>query len=59
MAYQLRANIERQYSNFEAAKPLYQKMVDVVNETGSSAKPTALLISGHNLAYLTVSLMRA
>ncbi len=49
--YQLRANIERQYSNFEAAKPLYQKMVDVVNETGSSAKSTALLISGHNLLF--------
>tara|TARA_Y100000590_G_scaffold348510_1_gene399567 strand:- start:449 stop:1954 length:1506 start_codon:yes stop_codon:yes gene_type:complete len=50
-AYQLRANIERQYSNFEEAKPLYQKMVDVVNETGSSAKSTALLISGHNLLF--------
>ena len=50
-AYQYRANIERQYSNFEAAKPLYQKMVDVVNETGSSAKSTALLISGHNLLF--------
>ena len=49
--YQLRANIERQYSNFEGAKPLYQKMVDVVNETGSSAKSTALLISGHNLLF--------
>ena len=49
--YQIRANIERQYSNFEAAKPLYQKMVDVVNETGSSAKSTALLISGHNLLF--------
>jgi tetratricopeptide (TPR) repeat protein len=50
-AYQYRANIERQYSNFEGAKPLYQKMVDVVNETGSSAKSTALLISGHNLLF--------
>ena len=49
--YQLRANVERQYSNFEGAKPLYQKMVDVVNETGSSSKPTALLISGHNLLF--------
>jgi tetratricopeptide (TPR) repeat protein len=49
--YQLRANVERQYSNFEGAKPLYQKMVDVVNETGSSAKSTALLISGHNLLF--------
>ena len=49
--YQLRANIERQYSNFEGAKPLYKKMVDVVNETGSSAKATALLISGHNLLF--------
>ena len=35
----------------KAAKPLYQKMVDVVNETGSSAKSTALLISGHNLLF--------
>ncbi len=49
--YQLRANVERQYSNFEDAKPLYQKMVDIVNETGSSSKPTALLISGHNLLF--------
>ena len=49
--YQLRANIERQYSNFEGAKPLYEKMVEIVNETGSSAKPTALLISGHNLLF--------
>jgi len=49
--YQLRANIERQYSNFEGAKPLYEKMVEIVNETGSSSKPTALLISGHNLLF--------
>ena len=49
--YQLRANVERQYSNFEGAKPHYQKMVDVANETGSSAKTAALLVSGHNLLF--------
>jgi tetratricopeptide (TPR) repeat protein len=49
--YQLRANVERQYSNFEEAKPHYQKMVDVANETGSSAKTAALLVSGHNLLF--------
>tara|TARA_B100001559_G_scaffold160534_1_gene134715 strand:+ start:342 stop:1847 length:1506 start_codon:yes stop_codon:yes gene_type:complete len=49
--YQLRANVERQFSNFEGAKPHYQKMVDVANETGSSAKTAALLVSGHNLLF--------
>ena len=47
-AHQYRANIERQHSNFDEANKLYQKMVDVCNETGSTAKSTALIISAHN-----------
>ena len=50
-AHQFRANIERQHSNFEEANKLYQKMVDVCNETGSTAKSTALIISAHNLLF--------
>ena len=49
--YQIRANIERQDSNFDEAIKLYQKIVDVCNETGSTAKGTALLVSGHNLLF--------
>ena len=41
----------KENQNTKNWKPLYQKMVDVVNETGSSAKSTALLISGHNLLF--------
>ena len=50
-AHQIRANIERQDSNFDEAIKLYQNLVDVCNETGSTAKGTALLISGHNLLF--------
>ena len=50
-AHQIRANIERADSNFEEAIKLYQNLVDVCNETGSTAKGTALLISGHNLLF--------
>ena len=50
-AHQYRANIERQHSNFDEANKLYQKMVDVCNETGSTAKSTALIISAHNLLF--------
>ncbi len=50
-AHQIRANIERADSNFEEAIKLYQNLVDVCNETGSTAKGTALLISGHNLMF--------
>ena len=50
-AYQIRANIERNKSNFEEANKLYQKMIDVCNENGSLLKTTALLISGHNLMF--------
>ena len=50
-AHQFRANIERQHSNFDEANKLYQKMVDVCNETGSTAKSTALIISAHNLLF--------
>ena len=51
MHIKYRANIERQHSNFEEANKLYQKMVDVCNETGSTAKSTALTISAHNLLF--------
>jgi len=50
-AHQLRANLERQYSNFEEANTLYQKMIDVCNETGSTAKSTALIVSAHTLMF--------
>tara|TARA_Y100000590_G_scaffold421891_1_gene526043 strand:- start:2146 stop:3648 length:1503 start_codon:yes stop_codon:yes gene_type:complete len=50
-AHQYRANIERQDSNFDEANKLYQRMVDVCNETGSTAKSTALIISAHNLLF--------
>ncbi len=50
-AHQVRANIERQNSNFEKADELYQKLIDICNETGSTAKGTALLISAHNLMF--------
>ena len=50
-AHQLRANIERQYSNFEEANIIYQKMIDVCNETGSTAKSTALIVSAHTLMF--------
>tara|TARA_Y100001958_G_C21239967_1_gene567364 strand:+ start:227 stop:1735 length:1509 start_codon:yes stop_codon:yes gene_type:complete len=51
VVYQIRANIERNASNFEEANKLYQKMIDVCNENGSLLKTTALLISGHNLMF--------
>ena len=47
-SYNLRANIDRKYSDFEEAKKFYQKALDICNETGSSAKPTTLLVGGHN-----------
>ena len=47
-SYNLRANIDRKDSNFEEAKKYYQKALDICNETGSSAKPTTLLVGGHN-----------
>ena len=47
-SYNLRANIDRKESNFEEAKKYYQKALDICNETGSSAKPTTLLVGGHN-----------
>ena len=50
-AHQIRANIERQNSNFEEGNKLYQKMIDVCNETGSTAKGRALLVSAHNLMF--------
>ena len=51
MHIKLEQILKDKYSNFEEAKPLYQKMVDVCNETGSTAKSTALTISGHNLLF--------
>ena len=50
-AHQIRANIERADSNFEEAIKLYQNLVDVCNETGSTAKGTALMLTGHNLVF--------
>ena len=47
-SYNLRANIDRKFGDFEAAKVFYQKALDICNETGSSAKPTTLLVGGHN-----------
>ena len=47
-SYNLRANIDRKDGNFEEAKKYYQKALDICNETGSSAKPTTLLVGGHN-----------
>ena len=50
-SYQLRANVERQYSDFNAAKPLYQKMVDVAEETGSSSLGNAHNVLAHNYLF--------
>jgi len=50
-SYQVRANVERQYSNFKAATPLYQKMVDVAEETGSSLKGGAHNVLAHNYLF--------
>ena len=50
-SYQLQANVERQYSDFAAAKPLYQKMVDVAEETGSSMKGSAYNVFAHNYLF--------
>lgn len=47
-SYNLRANIDRKFSDFDDAKKFYQKALDICNETGSSAKPTTLLVGGHN-----------
>ena len=47
-SYNLRANIDRKFGDFEEAKKYYQKALDICNETGSSAKPTTLLVGGHN-----------
>jgi len=50
-SYQVRANVERQYSDFKAATPLYQKMVDVAEETGSSLKGGAHNVLAHNYLF--------
>ena len=47
-SYQLRANVERQYGNFKAAAPLYQKMVDVAEETDSELIGGAYNVFAHN-----------
>ncbi len=47
-SYQLRANVERQYGDFEAAAPIYQKMVDVADETGSELIGGAYNVFAHN-----------
>ena len=50
-SYNLRANIDRKFSDFENAKKYYQRALDVCNETGSSLKPTTLLVAGHNYMF--------
>ncbi len=50
-SYQVRANVERQYSDFKAAKPLYQKMVDVADETGSTLKGAGYNVMAHNYLF--------
>ena len=50
-SYQVRANVERQYSNFKAAKPLYQKMVDIAEESGSTLKGAAYNVMAHNYLF--------
>ena len=50
-SYQLRANVERQYSDFKAATPIYQQMVDVAEETGSSLKGGAHNVFAHNYLF--------
>jgi len=50
-SYQIRANVERQYSDFKAATPLYQKMVDVAEETGSTLKGSAYNVFAHNYLF--------
>jgi len=47
-SYQLRANVERQYGDFEAAAPIYQKMVDVAAETESELIGGAYNVFAHN-----------
>ena len=42
------SKIYRKFGDFEDAKVFYQKALDICNETGSSAKPTTLLVGGHN-----------
>ena len=50
-SYQLRANVERQYSDFKSAAPIYQQMVDVAEETGSSIKGGAHNVLAHNYLF--------
>jgi len=50
-SYQVRANVERQYSDFKAAKPIYQKMVDVADETGSALKGSGYNVMAHNYLF--------
>ena len=50
-SYQLRANVERQYSDFKSATPIYQQMVEVAEETGSSLKGGAHNVLAHNYLF--------
>ncbi len=50
-SYQLRANVERQYSDFEKGKSFYQKMVDVAIEQGSSMRGSAHNVFAHNYLF--------
>ena len=50
-SYQIKGNIYRQASDFEAAKKVYEKGIEVDEATGSSHINTAILVSGHNLMF--------
>ncbi|MDP6457246.1 MAG: tetratricopeptide repeat protein [Candidatus Marinimicrobia bacterium] len=50
-SYQLKGNIYRHASDFEAAKKVYEKGIEVDEESGSSHINTAILVSAHNLMF--------
>ena len=50
-SYQLRANVERQYGDFDKGKSYYQKMVDVAAEQSSSMRGSAHNVFAHNYLF--------
>jgi len=50
-SYQLRANVERQYSDFDKGQSYYQKMVDIATERGSSNRGNAHNVLAHNYLF--------
>ena len=52
LSYQFKANCYRALGDFEKAKPLYQKGVEV--SKGQSREGSLLLVSGHNYMFLGI-----